>query len=82
MAVTHIHELGERHKEGLVPSGWGPQLERLCGLSPCPQWVQDSVSRVDSVKRDPEGKEDADSEDASRPGSPLQYSSQVGHDGS
>ena len=28
-AVTYVHIIGERHKEGLVPRGWSPQTGGL-----------------------------------------------------
>lgn len=60
-AVTHVHVVGERHKEVIVPRGWSPQSGGLCWLIPSPQWVQGPESSVDSAKWDPVGKGDTNS---------------------
>lgn len=54
--ATHVQELGERHKEGTVPVGWGPQPRRLQQLCPGPHGPQDALWQVDSAEWDPKGQ--------------------------
>lgn len=63
---THVHELVQRHKGGLVTSGRGPR--RLCWLSPSIQWAEEPVSRVNSAKRDSRERGNLDSEKAMHSG--------------